>query len=63
MPKRIDTPEYWIGEFQPTSKDMDALYEYALEASRPLGIEELASALVRGHVERLTAAHRAKDSG
>lgn len=63
MPKRIDTPEYWIGEFQPTPKDLDALYEYALDASRPLGIEELASELVRGHVERLTAAHRAKESG
>ena len=63
MPKRIDTPEYWIGEFQPTPKDLDALYEYALDASRPLGIEELASELVRGHVERLTAAHRVKESG
>jgi hypothetical protein len=63
MPKRIDTPDYWIGEFKPTSKDMDALYEFALEASRPLGIEELAGELVRQHVERLTAAHRSRDGG
>ena len=62
MAKRIDAPEYWITEFKPTSKDLDALYGYALEASEPLDIEALASVLVRQHVERLTAAHRKRSS-
>jgi hypothetical protein len=63
MPTRIDAPEYWISRFQPTSKDMDALYGFALEASRPLGIEDLAFELVRQHVDRLTAAHRPTGTG
>jgi len=58
MPKRIDTPDYWMDEFRLGSEDMDALYGHALDAAAPLEIDELAVALVRQHVERLTAVHR-----
>lgn len=63
MPKRIDAPEYWIGEFKPTAKDLDALYGFALDVAEPLDIETLAATLVRQHVERLSAAQKGRAAG
>lgn len=62
MPKPIDSPEYWLESFSPTSLELDHIYERVLEAGRAVQLEELARALVRFHVERVTQAHRARAS-
>lgn len=59
MTNRIDSPEYWIEDFKPTSEELDALYAQVLEDMRPVGIEELADALVRARGEKYLAARRA----
>jgi hypothetical protein len=61
MPNPIDTPEYWIEDFQPSKRDLDLLYEHVLEVGRPVDIEQLASHLVRQHVDRAMEARRARE--
>ncbi len=63
MPKPIDTPEYWLESFTPTSHELDHVYERVLEAGRPAELEQLARELIRYHVDRITQAHRASASG
>jgi hypothetical protein len=62
MPNPIDTPEYWIEDYKPSGKELDALYEHVLEAGRPFDLESLARELVRRHVARAMAARRARES-
>lgn len=59
MPNPIDSPEYWIEDYRPTSADLDMLYEYVLDQGRPLTIEALAGHLVRHHVQQAVERHRA----
>ncbi len=63
MPKSLDTPEYWLESFTPTSQELDHVYERVFEAGRPVKLEALARELIRYHVDRVTQAHRAAATG
>jgi hypothetical protein len=63
MPKPIDTPEYWIDGFSPSSSELDSIYEHVLEAGRPVTLDALAGELIRLHVRRVTQVHRASVTG
>lgn len=63
MPNPIDSPEYWIEDFEPTSAELDALYARALETMLPTTVEALASDLIIARAERAMAARRAVSKG
>lgn len=63
MPNPIDSPEYWIEEFEPTSAELDALYAHALETMLPTTVEALASRLITARAERALAARQAASKG
>ena len=63
MPNAIDSPEYWIEDFEPTSAELDALYARALETTRPTSVEDLAAALIMARADRALAARRAASKG
>jgi len=52
MPNPIDSPEYWIEDYRPSSADLDMLYEYVVDTGRPFTINALAAQLVRHHVRQ-----------
>ncbi|MFN2114377.1 MAG: hypothetical protein ACK2T6_01605 [Anaerolineae bacterium] len=60
MPTRIDTPEYWIDEFRPTSQELELLYGHVLETMRPVEVDELAKLLVRRRVDEAVSAREAR---
>ena len=59
MQPGIDTPEYWIEGFNPTSADLDAVYGHVIETMRPLEIEALAAVVVQHRVDKVLESHRA----
>ncbi len=63
MPNPIDSPEYWIEDFEPTSAELDALYARALETMLPTTVEALASDLIIARADRAIAARRAVGKG
>lgn len=63
MPNPIDSPEYWIEDFEPASAEFDALYAHALETRRPTTIEALAERLIIERAERAREALRAASKG
>jgi len=52
MPNPIDSPEYWIEDFEPRSAELEALSARMLESMQPASIESLAASLVRERCEQ-----------
>ncbi len=63
MPNRIDTPEYWIEDFQPQKEELAALEAHMLETLAPAGVETLAGLLIRGRVDRALASRKKAADG
>lgn len=56
MTHSIDTLEYWVEDFKPSSDELEDLYAHVLEAGRPMDLEELAAHLIRLRVGGLMQA-------
>jgi hypothetical protein len=63
MANRIDSPEYWIEDFQPTADELDALKSAMLDTMAPAPIENLAGQLIRGRVEQALSARKKAADG
>lgn len=55
--RQTQTPAYWSA-FTPSAEDINHIYSQIVEAGKPLSVQELATELIRQHMEREAAALR-----